>query len=305
MSGAAAAAGERCPDLSVLVCTYRCEDFIVACLDAVVATAADHDFELVVVDNDSPDGTVATVRRAHPGATVVEMGSNAGFAAANNAALAVARGRHVVLLNPDALVAPGALDRLVATLDEHPEVGVVAPRLLNVDGSDQQTARSFPTPAAALFGRRSPLTRLFPRNRWSARFLTGRDHQGDEPFAVDWVSGACLMARRIELVGLGGLDEGFFMHFEDADLCHRVKDAGWSVLCVPGARVVHREGGSRRGWPVAQVRHFHRGAFRYWTKHHAPQRWHPARPVAAILLGARAALVIAAHRLRPVTTGGS
>ena len=288
----------RPPDLSVLVCTYECEAFIVECLDAVVANTPGHRLEIIVADNDSGDATVAVVRAAHPDVTVIEMGRNAGFAAANNAALAVAGGRHVILLNPDTVVQPGALDTMIEALDARADVGIVAPQLLNTDGTDQGTARSFPTPAAAVFGRRSPLTKLFPRNRWSSRFLLGRDHVGDEPFPVDWVSGACLMARRDDAVALGGLDEGFFMHFEDTDFCHRMKDRGLGVLCVPRARVLHHEGGSRRGWPADQVRHFHYGAYRYWTTHHAPQRWNPLRLVVAVLLATRAALVIAGNRVR-------
>jgi GT2 family glycosyltransferase len=131
----------------------------------------------------------------------------------------------------------------------------------------------------------------------SRRYLIGRDRRGDGSFAVDWVSGACLMARRETALALGGLDEGFFMHFEDADFCHRVKDSGRSVICVPAAQVVHAEGGCRRGWPASQVGHFHYGAYRYWTKHHAPQPWNPLRLVAAFALAARAGGVLASNRM--------
>jgi N-acetylglucosaminyl-diphospho-decaprenol L-rhamnosyltransferase len=286
------------PDLSVVVVTYECAPFIEACLDAVLRTTHRHAVELVVTDNASSDGGPDLVRRGFPQATVIDMGGNTGFATAVNAGLAAATGRLVLFLNPDTEVQPGSLDTLVETLDARPDAGIVAPQLLNSDGSDQGTARSFPTPAAALLGRRSPLTRAFPRNRWSSRYLVGRDHVGDEPFGVDWVSGACIMVRRDEAIALGGLDEGFFMHFEDADFCHRVHDAGLDVLCVPQALVVHHEGGSRRGWPASQVAHFHYGAYRFWTKHHAPQAWHPLRPVAGAALAARAGAVIAGNRLR-------
>jgi GT2 family glycosyltransferase len=202
------------------------------------------------------------------------------------------------LLNGDAIVAPGALDALVDFLDEHPDAGVAAPRLLNPDGSDQGTARMFPTPAAALFGRRSPLTRLFPRNRSSRRYLAGREHIGDEPFAIDWVSGACLMIPRRVVERVGLLDEGFFMHWEDADWCRRVKAAGFGVWCVPAARVVHAEGGSRGGWPPAQVRHFHDSAYRYYAKHHLTGARRVLRPVARVALTARASLIIGRDALR-------
>jgi len=289
------------PDLSIVVVTYNSREFIADCLRSVIATVrCEH--EVVVADNASVDGTVDLLRRDFPDVAVIEMGENAGFARANNRALAASTGRHAVLLNGDTLLGEGALDALVAHLDGNPAAGVASPQLLNTDLSDQRTARAFPTPAAALWGRRSPLTRWFPKNRWSARYLVGADPVGEDPYEVDWVSGACLMAPRHVLAQVGGLDEGFFMHWEDADWCRRVKDAGFGVYCVPSARVIHAEGGSRRGWPPAQVRHFHRGAYRYYSKHHLTGPRRLLRPLAAAVLAGRAGLVItrdaAAERLR-------
>jgi GT2 family glycosyltransferase len=285
-------------DVAVVIVSYHCRDQVVACVRSVLETVLDHRLHVVVVDNDSTDGTVDALRSIAPEVHVVEMGENAGFSRANNVGIGTTDSRHVLILNPDTVVEPGAIDVLVSYLDEHPGAGVVAPRLLNPDGSDQLTARAFPTPAAALFGRRSPLTRLFPRNRWSTRFLSGRDHRGDEPFEIDWVSGAAMMVPRSVIDEVGGFDEAFFLYWEDADWCHRIKDAGFAVWCVPKARVVHDEGGTRaHGWPSPIVRHFHRGAYRYWTKHHAPQRWHPGRLVAGAALATRAGVLIARHRL--------
>ncbi len=286
------------PDLSVVVVTYECASFIEACLDAVLTTTTRHSVELIITDNASSDGSADLVRGSYPQATVIDMGGNTGFATAVNRGIRASTGRLVLLLNPDTEVQPGALDLLIDTLDARPDAGIVAPQLLNADGTDQGTARSFPTPAAALFGRRSPLTRTFPHNRWSSRFLVGRDHVGDDPFGVDWVSGAAIMVRRELAEALDGLDEGFFMHFEDADFCHRVHDRGLAVLCVPQARIVHHEGGSRRGWPASQVLHFHYGAYRFWTKHHAAHPWNPLRLVAGCAMAARAGMVIAGNALK-------
>ncbi|MFP5256675.1 MAG: glycosyltransferase family 2 protein [Acidimicrobiia bacterium] len=285
-------------DLSVLLVTYNSRPFIDLCLGAVEETVRRHAFEVIAVDNASPDGTAAHLRAHWPSVTTIDMGRNAGFAAANNRAFAASSGRHVVLLNGDAVVGPGALDDLVDHLDAHPEVGVVAPKLCNPDGSDQCTARAFPTPSAAIWGRRSPLTRAFPQSRYVRRYLTGRDRAGDEAFPVDWVSGACLMVRRQVVEQVGGLDEGFFMHWEDADWCRRISSAGHEVWCIPSIWVLHAEGGSRRGWPAPQVRHFHRGAYRYYRKHHLLGPRAVLRPVAAAALASRAALVMARNELR-------
>jgi N-acetylglucosaminyl-diphospho-decaprenol L-rhamnosyltransferase len=285
-------------DLSVLIVTFNSRVFVGDCVAAVDATVREHAYEIVVVDNDSHDGTAAFLRAEFPNVRLIEMGRNAGFSTANNRAFAASSGRHVVLLNGDATPMPGALDTLVSFLDEHPEAGIAAPRLENPDGSDQGTARTFPTPAAAVFGRRSPLTRVFPNNRFSTRYLAGRAHDGTEAFEIDWVSGACLMMSRATASRVGGLDESFFMYWEDADLCRRVKQSGLGVWCVPAARVMHAEGGSRRGWPAPQVRHFHRSAYRYYAKHHLTGPRRLLRPVAASALAGRAALIIARDAVR-------
>lgn len=280
------------PDVSVLIVTYNSLPFVLDCLRSVELAASSSRIEVLVADNASTDGTADAVRNAAPSVVVIDMGSNLGFAAANNRLLESARGRYALLLNGDAFPDPGALDELVAFADAHPQAGVIAPRLLNADRTDQRTARSFPSPAAALWGRRSPLTRTFPNNRWSKRYLGEPPREGTEAFEVDWVSGACLMAPLDLLRRLGGLDEGFFMHFEDADLCKRIKGTGRGVWCVPTALVVHLEGASRRGWPVSQVRYFHRGAYRFYAKHYLTGSRATLRPVAAGLLSARAAGVV-------------
>jgi hypothetical protein len=293
----------REPDLSVLIVTYNSRAFVGACIDAVKATVREHSYEIVVADNASTDGTVRELQRVHPDVPVVEMGHNAGFSVANNRAFAAATGRYAVLLNGDAVVQAGALDTLVSFLDGHPRAGVAAPVLENPDGSDQGTARAFPTPVAALFGRRSPLTRAFPGNRFSRRYLRGREHRGDAPFEVDWVSGACLGIRRDLFALLGGLDERFFMYWEDADLCRRVRHSSYGVWSVPTARVVHAEGSSSGGWTPQQVRRFHRSAYRYYAKHHLRGAKRLLRPFAAGALAARAAFVMARESVRRAGPG--
>jgi len=287
--------GSDGPDLSVLIVTYNSLPFVLDCLRSLHGAATRARIEVFVADNASSDGSADAVRTAAPNAVVLDMGGNLGFARANNRLLEAATGRYALLLNGDAFPDPGALDEMVAFADRHDRVGVVAPRLLNADRTDQRTARSFPSPAAGVWGRRSPLTRTFPNNRWSKRYLGDRPRYDSKPFEVDWVSGACLMGPTDLLRELGGLDEGFFMHFEDADLCKRVKDTGHGVWCVPSAMVVHLEGASRRGWPAAQVRYFHHGAYRFYAKNYLTGSKAVLRPVAAGLLAARAAAVLAVN----------
>lgn len=293
-------------DLSVLIVSYNTREFLAACLRALPDAARQHSYEVIVADNASVDGSVEMLRRDWPEVEVIEMGANTGFARATNRAMAGARARYFLLLNSDTEALPGSLDQLLAFLDATPSAGVAAPQLLNSDLTDQGTARAFPTPAAALFGRKAVLTRLFPSNRWARRYMVGREHPGDEPFVVDWVSGACLVAPRRVVDQVGPLDERFFMHWEDADWCHRISDAGWAVYCVPRARVIHHEGQSERvyggvdrrgrvGRPPRLAWEFHRSAYHYFAKHYAPQPWNPLRVVAAAALAARAGVIIAAN----------
>ncbi len=293
------------PDLSILIVSYNTRDLLSACLASLHDAVGSCTYEVIVADNASSDGSVAMLRSDWPEVVVVEMGANTGFGRANNAAMAQASGRYVLLLNSDTQAFPGSLELLVRFMDEHPEAGVAAPRLLNADLTDQGTARSFPSAGAALFGRKALLTRLFPNNPYARRYML-RDRQSDtEPYRVDWVSGACMMVPRAIIDQVGTLDERFFMHWEDADWCRRIGAAGYCVYCVPRARVVHLEGQSERsyggvtrprrsGRPARLVWVFHQSAYYYFTKHHAPQPWNPLRfAVAAGLMGRAAAIIVA------------
>ena len=283
-------------DLAVVIVSYECRELVTACVDRIASIGWRHSVEVVVVDNGSTDGTdKALTGRCR----VVQMGCNAGFSVANNAGFAATRSRHVLVLNPDTLVDDGSIDLLVDFLDEHPGAGMVAPRLVNPDGSDQLTARTFPTASAALFGRRSPLTRWFPNNRYSTAFLAGRSAPTDGPFRIDWVSGAAMAVPRAMIERTGGFDPAYFMFWEDCDWCHRISDTGASVWCLPAARIVHDEGSTRsKRYSPRLIRSFHSGAYRYWRTHHAPQAWNPARWLAAAALAARAGVLIVVELLR-------
>ncbi len=248
-------------DVDVVIVGYHSRDLVLACLDSLCGRrrrrgAQRHRGRQRVQRRHGGGGR----RRAGDGTRVIDMGANTGFAVANNAGMARGTGRYVLVLNPDTVVGTGALRTLVEFADRHRGAGVVAPRLLNADGTPQLTARAFPTAAAGLFGRRSLLTRWFPRNRWSRKFLAEREQIDDgQPFEVDWVSGrGDAGAAHGASSETAGFDENFFLFWEDADWCRRIKDAGYSVWCVPAATVVHDEGGTRgHRWSAAMIRSFH------------------------------------------------
>jgi len=260
-------------DVSVVVVSYNTRDLLAECLHSVAASAQDSALavETFVVDNASRDGSAAMVAAGFPDVTLLANTENVGFARACNQALRRARGRHVLLLNPDAALQPATLARLVDCLDRHPERAFCGPRLVNADSSHQPSARRFPTvwtTAFAMLG----LAARHPGSRHALDLHAG--HAPHDSFPVDWLTGACLLLRRSALDEVGLLDESFFLYYEELDLCRRLAAAGWSgsylgdvsARHAGGASVEHEDslrpfwGNDPRRW-VASSR-------RYLLKHH-------------------------------------
>ncbi|MEW6755307.1 MAG: glycosyltransferase family 2 protein [Candidatus Latescibacterota bacterium] len=189
----------------------------------------------MVVDNASPESQVAQTAARFGPVRFQRNARNLGFAAACNQGLHLGRGRYCLLLNPDVLIDGPAIDGLLELLDQHPEAAVAAPRLVHLDGSLQLSCRRFPSLRAILL-RGLHLRRLAPVavDRY---LMADWDHATCR--AVDWVIGACLMVRRSAVEAVGGFDAGFFLYYEDVDLCYRARQAGWSVLYDPGLVVPH------------------------------------------------------------------
>jgi len=258
------------PDLSVCIVNWNTRRDLEHALHSVLSAEAGISLEVIVVDNASRDGSADMVRETFPQARLIRHHENVGFARGYNLAAAQAQGRHLLMLNPDTEVRPGALARLVAFLDSHPGAAAAGPRLLNSDGSLQPSCRRFPRPMAALF-RNTALGRLFPHNRYARDYLMADwDHR--QPRPVDWVSGAALCIRREAWQQVGGFDEGFFMYAEDVDWCLRARRAGWDIYYLPEAVIVHHIGRSTDQRPAAMVLQFHRSMARFYRKHYA-SRW--------------------------------
>lgn len=286
--------GAEAPDCSVIIVNYHTEVLLRGCLQSLRSSADTVSFEVLVVDN-SGTALGSGALDALPGVRLIDAGSNIGFARACNLGMAAARGRHLLLLNPDTLAHPGAVATLSRHLDAYREVGVVAARLLNPDGTLQYSCRRFPGPFSLFFGRYAMLTRLFPRNALTRDYLyLDWDHATAQP--VDWVSGACLMARREVLDRVGGLDDGYFLFIEDVDWCRRIRDAGLEVVYVPEAEVTHRIGASRGPVPPRVLWERHRSMLRYVRKHFGWPRGLVSLVGAGLAL--RAAVTIACDRLR-------
>jgi len=221
--------------------------------------------EVIVVDNDSTDGSVEMVRAEFPSVHLIANAQNRGFPAANNQGIAVARGRYVFLLNCDAEVVGDALATMVAFADAHPDVGVVGPQLLYPDGSVQSSRRRFPTLLTAFF-ESTWIQSCAPRRLLERYYVL--DRPDDMTQDVDWVKGAALLARREAIEQVGPMDEGFFMYSEELDWCRRFREAGWRVVYLPTAQVIHHEGKSSEQVVAAKHIYFQSSKVRYFRKHH-------------------------------------
>ncbi len=252
--------------LSIVIVTWNSAEDIKACLESLRFSRP---FETIVVDHASTDPTLSMGPRCGIMSPyyirLVANPRNLGYARANNQGIGLAQGEYILLLNPDTKLEPDVLGILTRYLDNHPDVGAVAPKLLNPDGTTQHSIRSFPTASTVLW-ELTGLSRLFPKSqrfgRWRmAYFDYGKAGEVDQPMA------SCLMIRRIILEQLGGLDQRFSMFFNDVDLSWRMHAAGWKTVYLPQARVFHRRGASTGQVKPKMIWESHRSLFRFLHKH--------------------------------------
>ncbi|HZJ31173.1 MAG TPA: glycosyltransferase family 2 protein [Vicinamibacterales bacterium] len=239
-------------------------------------------WEGVVVDNASTDGSERTAV-AFESTQLLRNRENVGFGRGVNQGVAACTADRILIMNPDCRLATGALPPLMAVLDADPRCAIAAPRILDPDGSPQGNARGDPDMLTGLFGRTSTLRRSLSGLDVARRNVI----TADAPTEVDWVSGACMLVRRDALASVGGFDERYFMYWEDADLCRRLRDRGYTILYVPGSSAVHQVGQSSRTARASSIRAFHDSAYLYYATHVAPGALNPKRWIAHALLGAR------------------
>ena len=281
--------------VTAVVVTWNGRELIDGCLESVFGNAPlERSIEVVVVDNASTDGTAAHVRERWPAVRLIANTENAGYTRANNQAIRATQGDYLLLINADARLEPGCADLLIAALERDRRGAIAGPRLVFGDGSWQRwTAGRSPSLAAAanhyLF-----LDRLSPRLR--GLYLSSDVR---EPGAVDWVSSACLVARRDAVEEVGLMDEGFFVYMDDVDLCQRVRDRGWRVWYEPRAQAVHFMGRSTRPLPGSIAPDALRNFNRYFAQRHGRVRELALRGIEALGF----ALRIAAYRARAAARG--
>ena len=291
---------DKMADVDIIIVNFESSALTVACIDSIYRQTSASNVDIWVIDNDSSDNP-DQIKTRFPAVHLHRNTKNVGFAAAVNQAIKKGSAPRIILVNPDASVNEGLFDQALEYFREHSDVGILGPRILETDGSIQASARSFPTPLTALFGRQSLLSRLFPNNRLTkTNLLADEIVKQNMPTAVDWVSGACMLIRRKAVEEVGLLDDKFFMYWEDADWCRRMWKSGWKVIYYPDASVIHTAGESSRKNHMQSSMAFHQSAYRLYKKHSpniAKYWW----PVVAGALAVRFLIVIGIHFIQSLT----
>jgi GT2 family glycosyltransferase len=277
------------PALSAILVNYNAGDELRRALQSIADEMQEQSWEAIVVDNASTDGSGAIVNDFAPQARLITNSTNVGFGRAVNQGIAAARAPRVLIMNPDCRLVAGAVATLTAELDPHDFCAIVGPRILNPDGSVQGSARGDPDMLTGLFGRTPLLGRLLPWLPAARRNVVSNAaiRSGHASVVVDWLSGACMLARRDALLKVTGFDERYFLYWEDADLCRRLRAAGHHVRYVPGATAIHRAGHSSKTARSMAIRAFHRSAYLYYTTYNAPRPMQPKRALARLILSGR------------------
>jgi hypothetical protein len=274
--------------LSIVIICWNDWKVIENCLRSIFENTNKIDFEVIVSDNGSTDGSIERIRTQFPLVRLIENGANLGFSKANNVGIRAATGDYVLILNPDTIIHPGALDRWMEFADQHPEAGGFGCKVLNPDGTYQGTARPFPTVRRALiaaFG-------LRPLGLLGRAFLSDKyvGWNGDQERDIDWQSGCCVLVRGDLLKSIDGFDEQFFFHYEEVDLCYRVWQSGHSIRYTPTVTITHLGGQSVRRFPARFAIETTRNCYRYFYKHFGPAGARRCRQVILLNLRIRQAL---------------
>jgi hypothetical protein len=255
-------------DLSIIIVSWNVRGLLTACLNSIIASSETLALEIIVVDSASSDDTVEVIRARYPQVKLLAQTENVGFTRGNNIGLGAAQGRYLLLLNPDTEIIGDALAQMTAYLDAHPQVGIVGPHTLNSDGSHQSTRRRFPTLPLAFF--ESTWLQPYAPPRLLDHYYA-HDIPDDATAEVDWVQGSALMTRREVYEQIGGLDEGYIMYSEELDWCKQAKMAGWRVVYLGTARIVHHGGKSSEQVGAQRHIHFQQSKLRYFSTYHG--RW--------------------------------
>ncbi len=253
-------------ELSIIIVNYNVKDFLFDCLKSIENSVTTFSYETIVIDNNSTDNSIDYLKPIFPDVDFIELPENLGFGKANNIGIDLAKGKYLLLLNPDTVIEPDTLQVMYDYMNQHQEVDIAGCKLLNPDGSFQLPCRrGFPTPWAA-FSKLFGLQTLFPKSKLFAQYnQTFRSI--NETYYIDAVMGAFMFCRTDKIRQVNGFDPEFFMYGEDLDLCYRIQKQGGKVAYVHTTTIVHYKGESTRRSSINEIKHFY-GAMAIFVKKH-------------------------------------
>lgn len=253
-------------ELSIIIVNYNVKQFLLNLVESIYKAVASIPFEILVVDNASEDGSIETLKSKYPEVHLIANKINVGFGAANNQAMQLAKGKYLLLLNPDTIVNEDTFAKMISFFNENKKVGIAGCKVLNADGTLQLACRrGFPGPWTS-FTKVIGLSQLFPKSKLFARYnLTYLDE--NKSYEVDAVSGAFMMIRKEVYDKIGGFDQQFFMYGEDLDLCYRTQKAGYKVFYVHTTEIIHYKGESTKRSKIDETKVFYDAMHLFVRKH--------------------------------------
>ncbi len=285
-------------ELSICILTLNSCDFLRECLKSIRQYPPKGEYEILVADNGSDDGTLAMLREEFPEVQVILNEENLGFSKPNNQMLRLAKGEFLLLLNPDTLLMEDCFNPQIQYLKANPEVGVSIPKVLNKDGSFQRQSRRGEATPVEVIGYFFKLGKLFPKSKVLNGYLQTWLPE-DEVAEVKAVSGSCMFIRRETWQQVGDFDEQFFAYQEDSDYCKRARDKGWKVMYVPLSSIIHYGGeGGSKAEPVKSIFEWHRSYFLYYRKHFAKKTFFLLNCIFYLLMLAKLALSLLMNLFR-------
>ncbi len=253
-------------DVSIIIVNYNVKEFLLNLLDSLKKASVNIKTEIIIVDNNSTDGSIEAINQKYPSVITIRNKKNVGFGAANNQALEIAKGKYLLLINPDTLVKENTLTEMIKFMEANPDVGIAGCKVLNPDGTLQLACRrSFPTPWVS-FTKVMGLSKTFPKSKLFAKYnLTYLDeNQSNE---VDAISGSFMFMRKNVYDKVGGFDTDFFMYGEDLDLCYRVQKNGFKVYYVKDTEIIHYKGESTKRSKIDETKIFYNAMHLFVSKH--------------------------------------
>ncbi|MFQ3549060.1 MAG: glycosyltransferase family 2 protein [Armatimonadota bacterium] len=255
--------------LTISIVNWNTKDELENCLNSILNQKCNFEFDIIVVDNASTDGSVEMLLDCFSDKIkLIKNNQNLGFGKAHNQSINQSESEFILLLNPDCyLISEDVLQKIINYIDSDSGIGILGPKIINPNGSLQYSARRFPIMLAGIF-RHTIFGKLFPNNRYVKEYLM-TDWKHDEVREVDWLSGAAMLLRKDMLDKIGYLDERFFMYCEDIDICKRAHLFGWKVVYNPRVELEHRIGAASDKNPIAMIKQHHKSMLRYFLKYNS------------------------------------